>query len=272
MAKFLHLRITATLLLFGLGGSAYGQTISVHPLSVTSLSLKILRDSSDIGVATGFVVKKGEKHYLVTNRHVVLSCAQDQNPTNVGGWICANKLAILHNQLGHPGTWVWITEDLYDSAGKPRWFEHAVLGGAADLVALPLANTDNVQFYPLDIQLGKTDIVVSPGESVSIVGFPFGLTQDAGLPIWKTGTVASDLDINFRGKRIFLVDTTSRPGMSGSPVYVVRYGTIHTSKGENISPESVTRVLGVYSEHIPSAELGGVWKAAVVLELYDSLP
>ena len=31
-------------------------------------------------------------YYLVTNRHVVLSCAEDTNPDDVGGWICADKL------------------------------------------------------------------------------------------------------------------------------------------------------------------------------------
>jgi hypothetical protein len=90
--------------------------------------------------------------------------------------------------------------------------------------ALPLAHTENVQFYPLDISLRNTDIVLTPGYTVSIVGFPFGLAQGAGLAIWKTGTVASDLGVNWTGRPMFLVDTTSRPGMSGSPVYGVRSG------------------------------------------------
>jgi hypothetical protein len=79
-----------------------------------------------------------------------------------------------------------------------------------DLIALPLIHTENVQFYPRDLELRNYDIVVSPGDSVSIVGFPFGMAQHAGLPIWKTGTVASDPDINFNGRPMFIVDTTSR--------------------------------------------------------------
>ncbi len=51
-------------------------------------------------------MEKNNKRYLVTNRHVVLACAQDKNSTNVGGWICANKLGILHNRLNHLGEWV----------------------------------------------------------------------------------------------------------------------------------------------------------------------
>ena len=112
-----------------------------------------------------------------------------------------------------------------------RWLEHATLHGRVDLIALPLVHTENVQFYPLDLGLRDQDIVVSPGDSVSIVGFPFGMAQDAGLPIWKTGTVASDSDVNFNGQPMFIVDTTSRQGMSGSPFYAVRTGAYRATDG-----------------------------------------
>jgi hypothetical protein len=250
---------------------SWGQ-MQVEPESSISLSLKIAHDASEMGTATGFVLKKSDKNYLVTNRHVVLACTQDQNPANVGGWICANKLAIFHNHLGHPGSRLWKVEDLFDRDGRPRWLEHPTLRGAADVVALPLANTVDVQFYPLDLETMNTDITLGPAEPVSIVGFPFGLAQSPGLPIWKTGTIASDLDIDFRGSPVFLVDSTTRPGMSGSPVYAARFFAV-SSKGFGFAmgPRR-TKFLGVYSEQIPAAEIGGVWKAKVVKELYDSLP
>jgi len=59
----------------------------------------------EIGGATGFVMEKNNKRYLVTNRHVVLACAQDRIPRTL--WLdCANKLGILHNRLNHLGEWV----------------------------------------------------------------------------------------------------------------------------------------------------------------------
>src|SRR6266576_6126916 len=88
--------------------------ITIDISSVTSLQLKIFHNEVEIGGATGFVMEKNNKRYLVTNRHVILACAQDKNPTNVGGWICANKLGIFHNKLNHLGEWVWVTEDLVD--------------------------------------------------------------------------------------------------------------------------------------------------------------
>ncbi len=105
--------------------------------------------------------------------------------------------------------------------------------------------------------LSKTDVVVGPAAPVSIVGFPYGLAQQGGLPVWKIGTVASDLDIDIGGKPIFLVDTTARPGMSGSPVYAVRSGAFRSSDGSlhtAIGGSSIKKFLGVYSEQIQAAE------------------
>jgi hypothetical protein len=247
---------------------------SIDESSYTSLQVKILHNDVEIGRATGFVVAKKDKHYLVTNRHVALACAQDKNPANVGGWICANKLGILHNRLNHLGEWIWVTEDLVDEHNNRRWLEHPTLGAGADLVALPLAHVEDVKFFPLDLGLVNVDVVVGPADPVSIVGFPYGLAQQGGLPVWKTGTVASDLDINFGGQPVFLVDTTSRPGMSGSPVYAVRSGAYRSSDGALRTgiTGSIKKFLGVYSEQMQPVELGGVWKAETVMTLYNSLP
>jgi hypothetical protein len=257
------------------GNVSWGQRTEVSPISTTSLGLKIFHNDASIGVATGFVVEKNNKRYLMTNRHVVLFCGQDPSPDDVGGWICANKLAIRHYQsVGQGMSWVWVTEELLDATGKPRWLEHPTLHGQVDLVALPLAHTENLLFHPLDLELRKIDMVVSAGDPVSIVGFPFGMAETAGLPIWKTGTVASDPDVNFNDRPMFIVDTTSRPGMSGSPVYAVRTGAYRSADGSlrTATVSYIAKFLGVYSEQNLNAELGGVWKADVVMALYDSLP
>lgn len=130
-----------------------------------------------------------------------------------------------------------------------------------------------MSFYPVDLKLADTDLKVGPSDSVNVVGFPFGETQAGGLAIWKIGTVASDPDIDFFGHPVFLIDATTRPGMSGSPVYERRFGQIVSSSGNmEVVPEMRTRFLGIYSAQAAPAELGWVWKAAAVKALYDSLP
>jgi Trypsin-like peptidase domain len=251
---------------------------AVDQASLTSLKLRILNGDREIGTATGFVVEKHDKHYLITNRHVVLACGPDTDAANIGGWMCANRLAILHNKVGHLTESLWVTEELYDPQRTNRlWIEHPTLRGSVDIVALPLLQTQGIQFYPLDLVAEiNEDVSVLPGDSITIVGFPFGIVQSGGLPIWKAGTIASDPDMDYSGKRMFAVDTTSRPGMSGSPVYAVRSVAYRNKSGQLMSPaaagRSVKRFLGIYSEQQIAAEIGGVWKAEVVKELYDSLP
>jgi len=244
---------------------------TIDRLSVTSLAVSVFHGDVSIGRATGFVLQKNQNYYLVTNRHVVLSCAEDTNTDDVGGWICADKLKILHNTAGHLGDWFWVEESLYDENKHHRWLEHPTLGASVDLVALPLKNISGVEFYPLDLSLRSTDVELAPGDPVNVVGFPFGETQGGGLPIWKSGTIASDLDINYGGKAKFLVDATARSGMSGSPVYARRFGSYQNKAGVSHTGNA-TRFLGVYSEENQALELGAVWKAEAVAALYDSLP
>jgi hypothetical protein len=143
-------------------------------------------------------------------------------------------------------------------------------------------HSDGIQFYSVDvINLSKTDMLLGPGEAISIAGFPQGLAQigpavqtGSGLAVWKTGTLASDMGINVGGKPTFLVDTTSRPGMSGSPVYAVRYNVYRSAISGAViyKGDGATRFLGVYGQQSTSLEIGVVWKAELVAALYNALP
>jgi hypothetical protein len=249
-----------------------GRGQHVDRLSATSLKLTIRRGEVDIGSATGFVVQKNQKYYLITNRHVVLLCGEDKkNQNNIGGWLCADNLQILHNRANHAGEWFLVREDLFDEHNARRWIEHPTLGGSVDLVALPLRHTEGVEFLPLDLDLRKTEVVIAPSDPVSIVGFPHGVSQDAGLAIWKTGMIASDMEVNLGGKPCFLLDTTAVAGMSGSPAYVRRNGAYMRVPGL-VEAGSATKFIGVYSAQSPELEIGVVWKADVVFSLYESLP
>jgi hypothetical protein len=112
-----------------------------------------------------------------------------------------------------------------------------------------------------------------PASNVSIVGFPFGLAQGAGLPIWKTGTIASDLDVDYGGLPQFLVDCTGRSGMSGSPVFARATSGFATSQAAMKIGGGVTdRFLGIYAGRIgEDTEIGRVFKAAAIMQIYTYL-
>ena len=251
-----------------------GQT-HIDQLSLTSLLLQVSSKGAPLETGTGFVVQKGQNFYLVTNWHVV-TCL---NPLTKQALLvqCVGRtpdqVAILQNVKGKLGTWTWKFEALLDEKGNPRWIEHPQLTSKADVVALPLTNTDGVQFYPLDLTLSTTSLHLGPTDSISIVGFPFGNTATGGLAIWKAGTIASDPDVDYDGTPQFLIDATGRPGMSGSPVYERRIGPHMDAEGNEIlSPGITDKFLGVYAGDIDQqSSIGRVWKASVVEQIYDVL-
>jgi hypothetical protein len=245
----------------------------IDPLSVQSLLLAVFSQGQVLGTATGFVIEKHGKYYLVTNWHVVADRRPDTDAPMDPQGRYPDEIRILHNEKGHLGTWVWRSEKLVNEKNEYLWIEHPK-GRAVDIVFLPLSNLDDVQIYPANLELRNSPISIVPTAEVSIIGFPFGKTETAGLPIWKSGTVASDPDIDYDQSPQFLVDCTGRPGMSGSPVYARRIGSYPTEGGGlTISTGTTDKFLGIYAGSIDDrSEIGRVWKASAIMTIYDALP
>ena len=93
-----------------------------------------------------------------------------------------------------------------------------------------------------------------PGEEVFVVGFPLGLPLTAGAAIWKRGSIATDPAFPIDGKPKFLIDTATREGMSGSPVYVWQEYVSGQTPNQGLSLSSSEYFLaGVYSGRYEAA-------------------
>ncbi|ADW67241.1 S1 family peptidase [Granulicella tundricola] len=253
----------------------------IDPISTHSLLLRTYCRGRHLGIATGFVVLKNNVHYLVTNQHVVsgLNIWNDQ-PSHSDGLV-PDSISILHHVRGHLGRWTAIKERLRSEDDRPLWIEHPV-GKQIDIAFLRLTSFYDesllcIATYPLDLAIRNTQIPLFPTSPVSIVGFPFGNGQLDGLPIWKSGSIASDPDIDYEGHPQILVDCIGRQGMSGSPVYARRIGGFTDVNGSfSISvggAMTTDRFVGIYAGSIDKAsEIGRVWKASAVLETYSTLP
>lgn len=242
--------------------------------SIQSLLIQMHFSGQALSTGTGFVVNSRVGPVLVTNRHNVTGRHQesDQPLSNTGG--VPNEIVITHNDKAKLGTWVEKLEPLYDPDGQPRWKEHPSLGGKADFVALPLTQLKDVELYPYDPQQNGPDILIGPADTVSVIGFPFGLTAGGYFGVWATGFLASEMAINYNNMPIFLIDCRSRPGQSGSPVIAYRSGgLVAMSNGESVAlSEPVQRFLGIYSGRINAeSDLGMVWKAGAIAELIASI-
>ena len=155
--------------------------VMIDPLSIHPLYLIQVKGDDPLGTATGFIVAKGEKKYLVTNWHVVTGRHPHSNQPICPQGKTPDALLIWHHGKTL-GTWVRKREALLDKNGIRRWLEHKS-GKAVDLVALPLAEiSQDVQVYPFDLSLANTDMLPEVAMPVSIIGFPVGPYKCGLLP------------------------------------------------------------------------------------------
>lgn len=246
--------------------------INIAKPSIKSLLIEMRFEGQLLSTGTAFVAMAPIGPVLVTNRHNVTGRNQETGrPLSPTGGV-PTEITVMHNQQDRLGSWVPKVERLYNGT-LPLWREHQSLGASADFVALPLTQLTDIQLYPYSLGVGDPDILATPGEVVSVVGFPFGITAGGCLAVWATGFVASEPDIDFSNLPVFLIDCRSRQGQSGSAVIAHRTGgAVATASGVQIGGGVMTRFLGIYSGRINTeSDLGFVWKASAVLELVSGL-
>jgi hypothetical protein len=238
----------------------------------------------DLGkVATGFVIQRDSRAYLISNGHVF----SGRNPRTLTSTHCPDAVRFKFWHLGTEPKLVDVHEPLLLDS-QPLWLEHPILGDKADVVALPLtaANADQIPSYdpwrPRYVEIGV-------GDDVTVVGFPFGANVER-LAIWTRASIASEYDADYEGLPVFLVDARTRNGQSGSPVIFFKTGAYFTKRGalampqmdaprppgaaidENEPPARATaeEFLGVYSGRIDSeSDLGCVWRPSVIREIIE---
>lgn len=242
-------------------------------LSATSLRVELKFNRKVLSCASSFVVRWQKEDYLVTNWHVVTGRDAETNK-------CLDKknaavpdvMTVRFHAKGNLGRWISIDVPLLDNDDQALWLEHP-LGRKVDVAAIKLAReiTSQVSLYPLDLELANVDMVAMPAMPVSVIGYPLGLTAGESWPIWKTGHIASDPDIDFEpGRPAFLIDATTRSGMSGSPV-VMRLESYSKADGSQVLAGGVsTKFMGIYAGRIhEESEIGRVWRPFVLSELFE---
>ncbi len=132
-----------------------------------------------------------------------------------------------------------------------------------------------------------------PATPVTLIGYPYGFyDQSHYLPIWKTGTFASEPGIDFNEQPLFIADVSAFPGMSGSPVFAIATG-MYEKEEDLVTSGWVKKFLGIYAsnfiktknifleelicndksgiKHEESLQLGNVWKAKIIEETINAI-
>ena len=249
----------------------------------TAKSLFIEMNRSDTLLATGtatLVANNQNSHCtLVTARHNVTGRHHETGECLHSQAAVPDNIVIYFHEstdvLGEK--WKKIKLPLYKDGGIPWWIEHPVMGAAADIVALNLSWGNDVVRYPyfMETALDRPDLVIDPSETVSVIGFPFGLSSHEKLPVWATGFLAQELSLVTPQQPTFLIDCRTRQGQSGSPVIAYRVGSFRNIKDgkvvTTIHAGVVWEFLGIYSGRVNAeSDLGRVWHVSAVKQLLEA--
>ncbi|TND07423.1 MAG: hypothetical protein FD123_3273 [Bacteroidetes bacterium] len=242
--------------------------------SKVSLYIEMFIENGNQAVANGtaFSVQVAGQNYLITNWHNVTGRHAETNaPLNV--FHDPDSIKVWFHAEG--GGWIQKTIRIRNADGQILWREHPT-GRNIDVVAIPYELEAGVLLMNLDLDSINTLLKIYPSKAISIIGFPNGLAAGGKYPIWKKGHIASEYSIDYNGNPVFLIDATTRKGMSGAPVILRESGLceFETNPGEaaNMKGGTYTRFLGIYAGRIDNdAEVGRVWKPRVISEIINNI-
>jgi hypothetical protein len=241
----------------------------------------------ELAPASGFFYCGADRTFLVTNWHVVSGRnPATRKPIHSSAAIPDRlKLSVPMNVGTDPEIfivgWRECFLDLYEDEERvtPAWLVHPVLKHEVDIAVVPLSGFDEtILIAANDPLLELDDLRLYPSMDVYVVGYPRGMFGGGRFPIWKRGSIASEPDFDIDKKPVFYIDTATREGMSGSPVYAQEVGYWAprgvTDPGSHMVGKGRAFV-GVYSGRIGTddefkVQLGLVWKAGALQEIIDS--
>ncbi|WP_105668116.1 trypsin-like serine peptidase [Cronobacter dublinensis] len=242
-------------------------------LTFKSLFVEMYFDEQKLSSGTAFLVANDRESHctLITNRHNVTGRNQETNECLSKTCATPNHIVIYFHNSQSIGNWLKVKLPLYREDETPYWIEDPILGAKADVIALNLNWGSDVSKFPfyMKTNLDRDNLYVAPGDTVSVIGFPFGISSFGKFPVWATGFLAQELLLMTDDNPVFLIDCRARQGQSGSPVIAYRTGGHRQYKdGKIFSVMSATpkwEFLGIYSGRVNNeSDLGKVWHVSVI--------
>jgi hypothetical protein len=251
---------------------------NVDPLTLTTVPIQPFFDAVALPPATSFIYSRHGNLYLITNWHVVTARHAQTGTHLLEGGTRPNRLIAQFNVAQRHFEKNEIEFQLRDNNDNPLWLAHPAHSDQKriDVVAIPFSSNSPSEkasgLFPVN-DWANARLKILIGMDVFILGYPFG-AKPPGYPVWKRGSIASEPDLVLLTGGYYLVDTASRPGMSGSPV-ILRSWTNHMVEPGviAISDKPLNRFIGVYSGRLPSgsseAQIGMVWHESYIDGIID---
>lgn len=224
------------------------QPKELSPIQQLCLStVRIVASNSQIqSVGTGFIVNylvHGAIHpFVVTNKHVV-------DKMDVGELVFCTKMpGGIPNYLEH----ITYTAKNFES----RWLKHP--DTSVDLCVMPLEpflkfSVSKSEPLPCYRAFNMSDIPdpqqfssIGAGDKIMMIGYPNSIWDSVhNMPIVRQGITATDVNLDYEGRKEFLIDATVVPGSSGSPIFIYDRGGFSDTFGNVSLGTSRLMLLGV---------------------------
>lgn len=242
---------------------------SVDPISMAVTPIEHLaNDGSEVVLShgTGFFWRDSGRTFLVTARHVISGTEPfADTPMSANGFIPQRVRIFPSFQEG--GNWSrsdGVTVNLY-ADDRRLWLQDPEFENLrTDIAALEVRfdYREGQALICLNEQLGTDRLITQVGFECSIVGYPTTNLSGLRTPVWRKGALSSEPFLPVDGKPMFLVDGTTSPGFSGSPVLRRHIGPapVRAEDGSiTILADRVvsTIAIGVYVGRLQHRHIGG---------------
>jgi hypothetical protein len=245
---------------------------TVDPFSATSVFvLQLNHLGNPLLNASGFFFQGKNGTLFITNNHVVNGkFAQDERLRLQHKPLPADSIPVsLVVRCYSPkvGDYINLQIPLKDKNGDKTWTTYyeddSNPATLLDIISIPVVLPKTVyEGSVLKKENIDTTLLLDNGMDLFVVGFPNDQANYSLFPIWKRGTIASEPNLETSS---FLIDATTRGGMSGSPVFF-RGTSYRTTRAMMMGTGLNTFLIGIYSAQNYMSELGVVTKLKKVID------
>ncbi len=221
----------------GLDARPAAPPATVDPLLLTTTWIATFSAAQALTNASGFFFRRGERLFLVSNRHVFADPPSGHLPDRI-------EIGV-HTDLQDLTRHTRVSLPLYRE-GLRQWREATDSGGAVDVAALEIpaaalpAEAVLQTFDETHLEVREEQVAI--GDALTIAGFPLGFHDTVHhLAVARSASIASAYGVRFQRQGCFLTDARTHRGSSGSPV--VRRRTHDRSAAATAS----WQLLGVHS-------------------------
>lgn len=210
---------------------------TVDALLLTTTRITTFAQSQVLSSASGFFFRRGERLFLVSNRHVFADAPSSHFPDRIEIGVHTDAQDLTRH--------VAVSLPLYRD-GLGLWREATDSGGTVDVAALEI-RTDSLPADAVlhtfdETHLDTRDESIVIGDALTIAGFPLGFHDTIHhLAVARSASIASAYGVRFQRLGCFLTDARTHSGSSGSPVVRRR------SQDGQAASSPAWQLLGVHS-------------------------